>query len=154
MYTPIRQWIFATFGQRFCPIQKMSRPVPLSRRNPPPQKPPRAEDLDEDDHSIGTASDDEPDNVLEDFRCEPDADEEDADELFDSDCDVEEPSSKVRVLDVPNILQGRDGIFKWTGKKPTRTRRIPQRNILLHPSGNLHEAKGPTDELALCYTRM
>lgn len=97
-------------------------------------------------------SDNEEDGIIEDFRAEslPLLESEanvDADE-FSSEDDL--PLSNfssgqfLRVLRVPNRLQGKDG-YRWTGVKPVRSR-TRQRNIIQHPQGPQGVARQITTE--------
>lgn len=130
--------------------------------------------VDEDNVSIGDESDDEIDDVIEDFRCicddEQDEDDEegagcdpydpsDSDECDDYDDDDElsedeeetDPTKLVRVLKVPDQIKGKSTkkipAFIWSGKEPRSQTRIPKRNIVFHVPGNKPEAKGILDEL-------
>ena len=120
-----------------------------------PPKVPSLPDFSHEDTEavLGDASEDDPDEVISDFRSE-----DDPDELPDDECDEDEDEdvddtedvkvdTKIRVLKVPNEVLGRDGKFKWSGEDKKRTVRIAQRNIVLHPPGVLGAAKKVTTPL-------
>ncbi|GBP71879.1 PiggyBac transposable element-derived protein 4 [Eumeta japonica] len=113
---------------------------------------------DGEDLFLGEASEEEQDEVIQDFRDDvilsesPDALEVESPQ--DSDEEIDEVSSQlssntspVTVLSVPDILRGRgrqkqksSEKFVWHGSHP-RSSRTPQRNIIFHPSGNKGIAK-------------
>lgn len=107
---------------------------------------------DEDVESIGTASDGEDDIVISDFRDDetgPDQDDDDDDdeEEDDDDPDYDPADDKVRVLNVPDKLVGKNS-YEWSGTK-SRRQRIAKRNILIHLPGNKSSAKNIVDRLAV-----
>lgn len=88
---------------------------------------------------------DEPDAVISDFREESDPETDSNISVSSWSSSDEQPLSNfstthlVRVLQVPKILRGKNK-FLWSGMTPQR-RRIPQRNIILHPPGNIGAAR-------------
>lgn len=117
---------------------------------------------DEEDIGVGEASEDEPDEIMEDFHLleEDENSQTLEDELLqDSDEELEESSqlgyntSPVTILSVPEVLHGRgrkkqktSDKFVWYVSHP-RASRTPQRNIVLHPPGNKGPAKLITNAL-------
>ena len=119
------------------------------RRSSRPRKPKVDVDYIYDDReSIGSASDDELDAIIPDFRCGNDDDYDDDDDDSQTECDDDEDvdSSLVRVLDMPEEVTAKNG-FKWSGREPNRQSRIPARNIVRETPGNKAEAKNLTKDL-------
>lgn len=98
-------------------------------------------ELDSDDEEFigGMESDDEPDEIIEEFR-----DEEFSSEDEETLANLQARTSNfLKVLSVPRRMYGSKK-YKWSGEVPKKSGRTPRRNIVLHPAGN----KGPAKKVS------